>query len=99
MSNYNVFDEDEDDIFAGSPKSKFLDIIKHSSDDIVKDELDKMVEKLAVLELMLSENKDENFDINKEIQSYLFENTKKVQEMKKGLYIEFSGEIIQRLDS
>ncbi len=99
MANYNVFDEDEDDIFSGSPKSKFLDIIKHSSSDIVKEELDKIVEKLAVLELMLSEKKDDNFDINHEIKKYFFENTQKVEEMKKGLYMEFSGEIIQRLDS
>ncbi|MBS9782247.1 MAG: DUF2018 family protein [Arcobacter sp.] len=99
MANYSVFDEDEDDIFSGSPKSKFLDIIKQSSDDIVKEELDKIIEKLAILELIVSEKKDENFDINQEIKEYLFNNMQKVEEMKKGLYMEFSGEIIQRLDS
>ena len=93
------FSEDEDDIFMGSPKSKFFDVSREASSDIVEEEIDKIIEKLAVLEMIISENKDENFDINDYIKEYTLENHDKVKAMKKGLYVEFTGEIICRLDS
>ena len=36
------FTEDEDDIFMGSPKSKFFDVSRQASKDIVEEEIDKM---------------------------------------------------------
>ena len=93
------FSEDEDDIFMGSPKSKFFDVSREASKDIVEDEIDKIVEKLAVLEMIVSEGKGESFDINEYIKEYTLENYEKVKAMKKGLYVEFTGEIICRLDS
>ncbi|MDD2886912.1 MAG: DUF2018 family protein [Aliarcobacter sp.] len=93
------FSEDEDDIFMGSPKSKFFDVSRQASKEIVEEETDKIIEKLAVLEMIISENKDENFDINEYIKEYTLENYEKVKAMKKGLYVEFTGEIICRLDS
>jgi len=100
MSVFNDWlSEDEDDIFMGSPKSKFFDVSREASKDIVEEEWDKVIEKVAVLEMMLSEGKDENFDINQVIKQYLFDNEEKVNAVKKGLYVEFTGEIICRLDS
>ena len=93
------FSEDEDDIFMGSPKSKFFDVTREASKEVVEDEMDKIIEKLAVLEMIVSENKDENFDINEYIKEFALENSEKVKAMKKGLYVEFTGEIICRLDS
>ena len=93
------FSEDEDDIIMGSPKSKFFDVSREASKDIVEDEIDKIVEKLAVLEMIISEGKGESFDINEYIKEYTLENYEKVKAMKKGLYVEFTGEIICRLDS
>jgi hypothetical protein len=93
------FSEDEDDIFMGSPKSKFFDVSREASKEVVEEEIDKIIEKLAVLEMIVSENKDENFDINEYIKEYTLENHDKVKAMKKGLYVEFTGEIICRLDS
>lgn len=93
------FSEDEDDIFMGSPKSKFFDVSREASKEIVEEEIDKIIEKLAVLEMIISQDKDENFDINEYIKEYTLENYEKVKAMKKGLYVEFTGEIICRLDS
>ncbi|QKF66129.1 DUF2018 domain-containing protein [Arcobacter venerupis] len=93
------FSEDEDDIFMGSPKSKFFDVSRQASKEIVEEETDKIIEKLAVLEMIISEDKGENFDINEFIKEYTLENYEKVKAMKKGLYVEFTGEIICRLDS
>ena len=93
------FTEDEDDIFMGSPKSKFFDVSRQASKDIVEEEMDKIVEKLAVLEMIICAGKDEDFDINQYIRDYTFANMDDVNGMKKGLYVEFTGEIISRLDS
>lgn len=93
------FTEDEDDIFMGSPSSKFFDVTRQASKDIVEEEIDKIVEKVAVLEMIISEGKGEDFDINQYIKQYTLDNMDEVNGMKKGLYVEFTGEIISRLDS
>ena len=93
------FTEDEDDIFMGSPKSKFFDISRQANDEIVEDEMDKIIERYAAMELMLSQDKGEDFDINKLIAQFIFENGDEIAGMKKGLYIEFTGDIVCRLDS
>ena len=93
------FLEDEDDIFTGSPKSKYFDISKQANDEIVEDEFDKLLEKFAVMEILLSKDKDEDFDINKMIKQYAFENADEIMEMHKGLDIELTGDIVCRLDS
>ena len=49
--------------------------------------------------MIISEGKGESFDINEYIKEYTLENHDKVKAMKKGLYVEFTGEIICRLDS
>ena len=100
MSKYkDWFTEDDDDIFFGSPKSKFFDILEQTHRDLVEDEIDKVIEKLAILELIVSQDKDEDFDINSYINEFKLDNLSEVNSMKKGLYMEFSGEIISRLDS
>ena len=93
------FTEDEDDIFMGSPKSKFFDVSREASKEVVEDEWDKVIEKLAILEMIMSKDKGADFDINKMIEDFKWDNEKEVNAMKKGLYVEFTGEIICRLDS
>ncbi|MDX4026060.1 DUF2018 family protein [Aliarcobacter skirrowii] len=93
------FTEDEDDIFFGSPKSKFFDILEQTHRDLVEDEIDKVFEKLAILELIVSKDKDEDFDINSYINEFKLDNFSEINSAKKGLYMEVSGDIISRLDS
>ncbi|OUR69502.1 hypothetical protein A9Q76_09500 [Arcobacter sp. 31_11_sub10_T18] len=99
MASNKYYLEDEDDMFVGSPKSKYFDIARQANDEIVEDETDNMIEKLAVMEILLSKDKDMDFDINQVIKQYVLENSEEVDEMKKGLYIEFTGDIVCRLDS
>lgn len=100
MSKYkDWFTEDDDDIFFGSPKSKFFDIIEQTNRDLVEDEIDKFIEKFAMMELIICQGKDEDFDINSYLQEFKSKNEDEINAMKKGLYMEISGEIISRLDS
>jgi hypothetical protein len=68
------FTEDEDDIFMGSPKSKFFDVSREASQDIVEEEWDKVIEKLAVLEMMVQREKGTDFDINKMVEEFKWDN-------------------------
>ena len=72
------FTEDDDDIFFGSPKSKFFDIMEQTHRDLVEDEIDKVIEKLAILELILSQDKDEDFDINSYLEDFKEKNKEDV---------------------
>jgi hypothetical protein len=49
MNKYDALFEDEDDIFGGTPVSKYWDINKQISEDLMKDEFDGIVERLAVM--------------------------------------------------
>lgn len=96
--NYEALFEDEDNIFGGTPRSKYLDIARQANEEIVADELDKIVQKFAIMEAMLQETKDHE-TLDRMIAQYGFEHSDEVENRKKGLYIEFTGEIVMRLDS
>ena len=98
MANYEALFEDEDNIFGGTPESKYHDIASQANDEIVKDEFNKIVQKFAIMEAMLREQ-DENDDLDRRIAQYGFDKSMEVESMKKGLYIEFTGNIVMRLDS
>jgi hypothetical protein len=98
MANYEVLFENEEDIFGGTPASKYHDITSQANSEIVKDEFDKIVEKFAIMEAMLEEL-DDSGDLDKKIAQYALEHSEKIENMKKSLYIEFTGNIVMRLDS
>jgi len=99
MSNrFEALFEDESNIFGGTPASKYHDIANQASDEVVKDEFDRIVEKFAAMEQMLQEVYPDA-DLDKKIQNHIFENSSYLETQKKSLYIEFTGNIVMRLDS
>ena len=98
MGKYDALFEDEDDVFAGTPQSKFWDIIQVANDELVKDQMDTLLEKFAVMETMLTKEHGEE-KLNQMVKEYTFENSEEVEFNKKSTYLEFVGEVISRLDS
>ncbi len=98
MSKYDALFEDENDIFGGTPLSKFYDIARQSSDDVVKSQFEFMAKKFAMLELELSKYVDEE-TIEKLLKKAKFNETKELNEKAKSLLIEWTGDIVMRLDS
>ncbi len=96
MGKFDALFEDEDDIFAGTPESKYWDISAQLSQDLVKDEFDLIVERLAVMESMLSEIHDYD-DLDKTIKTYSLSNSMKIAELKKSVYMELAGQLIYRV--
>ena len=98
MANYEALFEDEDNIFGGSPQSKFWDIANTASNDVVRDQMDKFIERFTAMEMILTENHGED-GLNKLIENFSFKNSEKLEYMKKSTYVELAGEIVIRLDS
>jgi len=98
MAKYDALFEDESNIFGGSPKSKFWDILNQASDDLVKDQMDQFFEKFTVMETMLIKEYGED-GLDRAIKEYAFENSSQIEYNKKSTYLELTGEIVCRLDS
>ena len=96
--SYEALFEDEDNIFGGTPESKYHDIAQQASDEVVKDEFNKIVEKFAIMESMLRKMHGDD-ELDKMIKSYGFENSIDIETHKKSLFVEFTGNIVMRLDS
>mgnify|MGYP003957660895 CR=1 FL=1 len=98
MANYEALFEDEDNIFGGSPQSKFWDIINQASDELVKDQIDKFFAQYTAMEMILTKDHGED-GLKKLISDFSFENSSELEYMKKSTYVELTGEVVCRLDS
>jgi flagellar motor switch protein FliM len=96
MSKYDALFEDEDDIFAGTPRSRYWDIHGQTSKDLREDEFDLLVERIAAMEMMLAETYDYN-SLDKAIKSYCINNIDKMEDLKKSVYMELAGQLIYRV--
>lgn len=91
---YNLFD-DEDDIFQGSPRSKFMDIVYAANRDLVQNELERLMGRMAVMEMLLEEQHGEEH-IDSIIRNAEFERADEVNDMTKNLYIISVGNVLSR---
>jgi hypothetical protein len=92
--SYAALFEDEDDIFGGSPRSKFMDVVFNANNDIVRQELENFIEKVAVMELMLEEQVGD--DIDRAVENYKVTHLDEVSTKTKSLYIELMGAILSQ---
>jgi len=96
MGKFDALFEDEDDIFQGTPESRYWGIAGQLSSDLIKDEFDKVVERLAAMEAILADTHDYE-SLDKIISSYKYQNFEKMQELKKSVYMELAGQLIYRV--
>ncbi|WP_428739620.1 DUF2018 family protein [Sulfurimonas sp.] len=91
---YEALFEDENNIFGGTPKSKFMDVVFTANNDVVQFELETFIEKVAVMELMLEKFVDS--DIDAAIRQFQFENSMECESKAKSLFIELTGSIVSK---
>jgi len=97
MGKFDALLEDESDIFGGSPVSRYWDIHGQLSEDLIKDEFDKIVERLVAMEGLLSQT-HEYEDLDKIVTSYCHTNYDKMDDLKKSAYMDLAGKLIYRLN-
>jgi len=95
MNSYEALLEDEDDIFGGTPMSKYWDIVNSTHEDYVKDEFDAVVERIAAMEMLLSKA-HESETLDRFIQAHCLENRAEIDTLKKSVYMELAGKLIYR---
>jgi hypothetical protein len=96
MNKFDALFEDEDDIFGGSPKSKYWDISNQISKDLMQAEFDDVIMRMAVMEKMLMKIHDEEM-LDQIIKNHYFENMDEIEVLKKSMYMELAGKLIYRL--
>ncbi|MBU0721599.1 DUF2018 family protein [bacterium] len=96
MAKYDALFEDEDDIFNGTPESKYWDIHDQTSVDLRRDEFDRIVGRLAAMEAMLSETHDYE-DLDKIVKRFCLSDPDRLHELKKSVYMELAGQLIYRV--
>ena len=94
MSMYSVLFEDEDDIFAGSPRSKFFDVIYNANRDLCKVELENIMRRMAALELLAEECYGDNVD--SKLKETELHKADECAMLEKSLYMDFVGQVVSQ---
>jgi len=88
--------EDEDDIFTGSPKSKYFDVIYNASQTLSQLELEKNIETMALMELLLEEMLGKDKDLEAILQEYKWKNLDALENKVRDLYMIGMGNILSQ---
>ena len=96
MSKYSALFEDEDDIFLGSPKSKFFDVVFNANNDVARYELEGMIDRMATMELLLEENMGSLEEIEDKIKEYKYSRAQEIEGHAKNTYIYYMGAILSK---
>ncbi len=90
----NIFDED-DDYLVTTPKQNFFNIARMANTDIVDHEMDKLFDRMAIMEMLLEEKGlEEEFD--QRLKTLPFTETARFEDVKNSLYIEAVGAIVSQ---
>jgi len=86
---------EDDDVLGGTPESRFMDIVFGANRNVVRDELAKIIEWLAALELIAEER---GIDVENEVQKLLHDESRRAELENKAnsLYIEYMGQILSK---
>jgi len=88
---------DVDDFLMGTPSSKFLDIVFHANRNVVQKELERVMEWMAAMELILEKECGVE-DVEKKVKYFIAneENKKELENKLNSLYIESMGNILSQ---
>lgn len=96
MSKFAALFEDEDDVFLGSPKSKFFDVVFNANNDVAQFELEEMINRMATMELLLEEQMGSPEEIENKINEYKYSRSQDIEAHAKNTYIVYMGAILSK---
>ncbi len=85
---------EDDDLFGGSPKKKYFDIIFNANRNLVENALSENLKRVVILEKLLEERLNESEDIDMLIRNYAISNIDDVESMLTDAYIAGMGDIL-----
>ena len=85
---------ENDPLFGGSPRKKYMDIIFNANRNLVEEHLHDNIRYMAALELLLEDMMGEDKDIVQIVRNYSYENQEKIDERTMDLLVEGMGNIL-----
>ena len=88
---------DDDDYMMTTPKENFFQIMRTANQNIVENELEKLIERLAVAEKILEERElDEEYE--QRVRSEIATDPEDLENRKNSLFIETVGKIVTQCE-
>ncbi|HOI82779.1 MAG TPA: DUF2018 family protein [Campylobacterales bacterium] len=84
-----LFDED-DELFGGTVVGKLVDILGNANKNLVELELERLLTRMAAMEMML----EEKGVSEAEIKSFIFENADNLRDMSNSLALTLTADIV-----
>ncbi len=85
---------DDEDLLGGDIKGRFFEILYTANRDIAIQELDRIYQRVATLELIVEQSLKDIDDLDKEIKIFQNSKTEDVEVRHNSLYIESMGNIV-----
>jgi len=87
---------EDDEFIGGTPKSRFLDTLFHANRNVVEGEIEKILEWMAGLEMILEERC--GLDPQEEVKKLLFDQSKQkeLENRVNSLYLEHTANILSQ---
>jgi len=88
---------DDDDYMMTTPRENFFQILRTANQNIVENELEKLIERLAVAEKILEERElDEEYE--RRVRSEIATDPQDLENRKNSLFIETVGKIVTQCE-
>jgi hypothetical protein len=87
-----------DELFEGNPRDKFFDIVYNANRNLVADELDSLIERVALYELYMAKSGIDitTDEFTKELREIKYAEDSQLEDLKRDLYIHSTGEIVSK---
>ena len=80
---------DDDGMFMGTPKSKFFDVIFNANRGLVEEELENLIERMAMLEMLVEEE-----DLEMKLQEIKLTKSQELEDAKMDIFISSMGNVL-----
>jgi hypothetical protein len=90
MTIQELFSED-DGLFMGTPKSKFFDIVYNANRNLVEQELEDIIERMCLLEMIVEEGED---NLEQKLAEIKFSRSEELEAKKFDAFINSTGNVL-----
>jgi hypothetical protein len=84
---------DDDGMFMGTPKSKFFDIVFNANRNLVEQEIEDIIERMCLLEMIAEENEEE---LEQKLAEVKFSKSQELEDRKFDAFINSTGNILSQ---
>ena len=84
---------DDDGMFMGTPRSKFFDIVYNANRNLVEQELEDIIERMCLLEMIAEENEEE---LEQKLAELKFSKSEDLEARKFDAFINSMGNIVSQ---